>query len=76
MPPLYRFIRMCFSGTAERYSEYVLNSWTDRFITMPLAVLVIIFTTLAADAREAGLFRGMFDRLHNSLQRLIDRYLR
>lgn len=32
-----------YYGSAEKFSEYVLNNWIDRRISIPVAIVLLIF---------------------------------
>ena len=38
--------------TAENYSDYILNNWIDKSITIPLALIMLIYVFVSGLSKE------------------------
>ncbi len=41
-------------GSAQKYAEYVLLHWTDRGITIPIAIIGLIIVFVTRNDRKGG----------------------
>jgi len=46
---LYSLYQDIIFGTAEKCAEHILNNWTDRSITIPIAIIFLLVIFFAED---------------------------